>query len=82
MRELEMLHVSLEASLTDTMSAARLYAAKFNVFKYLWTQRKEDVLRASLTDVRASQLATAQGYAILETFKKEVSEICCRTDFV
>lgn len=73
--DLEMLCVAIRRALADTMQAALNYAAKFHAYAFLWTQRQADVLASSMLTAREQTThISGSGYAIMETFKKEVSQ--------
>lgn len=73
--DLEMLCAAIRHALADTMQAALNYAAKFHAYAFLWTQRQADVLASSMLMAREQTThISGSGYAIMETFKKEVSQ--------
>lgn len=72
---MEMLCAAIRHALADTMQAALNYAAKFHAYAFLWTQRQADVLASSMLMAREQTThISGSGYAIMETFKKEVSQ--------
>lgn len=71
---LEMLERAIRDALADTVAAASAYAAKFQAYAFLWTQQSSEVLAACMQTAREqTHHVSAGGYAIMETFKKEVS---------
>jgi len=69
-----MLEKAIRDALADTVEAAAAYAAKFHAYAFLWTQQSGDVLAACMQTAREqTHHVSAGGYAIMETFKKEVS---------
>jgi len=69
-----MLEKAIRDALADTVQAASAYAAKFHAYAFLWTQQSGDVLAACMQTAREqTHHVSAGGYAIMETFKKEVS---------
>ncbi|XP_017082814.2 dynein heavy chain 17, axonemal [Drosophila eugracilis] len=70
---LEMLEKAIRDALADTVEAASAYAAKFHAYAFLWTQQSGDVLAACMQTAREqTHHVSAGGYAIMETFKKEI----------
>ncbi|EDW45312.1 GM15466 [Drosophila sechellia] len=70
---LEMLERAIRDALADTVAAASAYAAKFQAYAFLWTQQSGEVLAACMQTAREqTHHVSAGGYAIMETFKKEV----------
>lgn len=69
-----MLEMAIRDALADTVEAATAFAAKFRAYAFLWTQKSGDVLAACMQRAKEQTLhASGRGYAIMETFKKEVS---------
>lgn len=71
--DLEMLCASIRDALSQTVQAALNYAAKFHAYAFLWTQQSGDVLASCMQTAREQTThISGSGYAIMETFKKEV----------
>ncbi|EDV95038.1 GH23822 [Drosophila grimshawi] len=71
--DVEMLCSSIRDALTQTVQAALNYAAKFHAYAFLWTQLSDAVF-ASCMQMAGEQTThiSGSGYAIMETFKKEI----------
>ncbi|KAH8326498.1 hypothetical protein KR067_009278 [Drosophila pandora] len=70
---LEMLEKAIRDALADTVEAATAFAAQFHAYAFLWTQRSGDVLASCMQRAKEQTLhASGRGYAIMETFKKEI----------
>ncbi|EDX15768.1 GD15126 [Drosophila simulans] len=68
-----MLERAIRDALADTVAAASAYAAKFQAYAFLWTQQSGEVLAACMQTAREqTHHVSAGGYAIMETFKKEI----------
>ncbi|XP_060647178.1 dynein beta chain, ciliary [Drosophila nasuta] len=71
--ELEMLRAAICDALAHTVQAALNYAAKFHAYEFLWTQQSRDVLASCMQTAREQTThISGSGYAIMETFKKEI----------
>ncbi|KAH8382612.1 hypothetical protein KR009_004377 [Drosophila setifemur] len=70
---LERLEKAIRDALADTVATASAYAAQFHAYAFLWTQQSADVLAACMQRAKEQTLhVSAGGYAIMETFKKEI----------
>ncbi|XP_034662377.1 dynein beta chain, ciliary [Drosophila subobscura] len=73
--DLELLERAIRDALDDTVRAALTYAAKFHAYAFLWTQQSGDVLAACMLAAKEqTQHASGGGFAIMETFKKEIEQ--------
>nr|XP_032294976.1 dynein heavy chain 9, axonemal [Drosophila virilis] len=71
--DLEMLCASIRNALAQTVQAALNYAAKFHAYAFLWTQQSGAVLASCMQTAREQTTHISDsGYAIMETFKKEI----------
>jgi len=69
-----MLRGAICDALAHTVQAALNYAAKFHAYEFLWTQQSADVLVSCMQTAREQTTdISGSGYAIMETFKKEVN---------
>ncbi|ALC45571.1 CG41497 [Drosophila busckii] len=72
--DLDMLCAAIRAALAQTIESALNYAAKFHAYAFLWSQQCGAVLAACMQTAReqAATNSSGAGYAIMETFKKEI----------
>ncbi|XP_039966059.1 dynein beta chain, ciliary [Bactrocera tryoni] len=70
--ELRLLNANIHTALTTTIRDARLFAAQFNAYAFLWEQQREQVLQATLQGAREKEAVAGKGYAIMEAFKMQI----------
>ncbi|XP_068157565.1 LOW QUALITY PROTEIN: dynein beta chain, ciliary [Drosophila tropicalis] len=71
--DLALLEQAIRNALADTVQSSLTYATKFHAYEFLWKQESSQVLAACIKTARdQTNHVTGGGFAIMETFKKEI----------